>query len=74
MLIFGIYIDNLEMLINKCNLIKSSINNTYFYDLIYDLENNVYNLTENDLYVTQNVINIKKFLEHCVLKLNKISF
>jgi len=69
MLILGIYKDNLETLINKCKqIIEKDYNishKQYFYDLISDLEENYINLIEDDLYITENIINIKKFLLTC---------
>ena len=72
MLNFGIYKDNLEILINNCKKIRSSIlikhnisQHQYFYNLLSDLKEQYINLIEDDLYVTENIINIKKFLLKC---------
>jgi hypothetical protein len=69
MLILGIYKENLETLINKCKqIIEKDYNishKQYFYDLISDLEEQYINLIEDDLYITENIINIKKFLLTC---------
>jgi hypothetical protein len=71
MLHFGIYKDNLETLINKCNKINNCVIKEnilckqHFYNLIADLEQNSINLTEDDLYITENIINIKTFLLTC---------
>jgi hypothetical protein len=69
MLILGIYKDNLETLIDKCKqIIEKDYNishKQYFYDLISDLEENYINLIEDDLYITENIVNIKKFLLTC---------
>lgn len=73
MMIFGIYKENLEILINKCKKIyllkKGNVSHKqYFYDLISELEEqyiNFINLIEDDLYIIENITNIKKFLLTC---------
>lgn len=59
---FGVYKDDVEKLINYCYQLNKYIDNDYFKEILFDLDDKI-NTTMDEFYILEDIDKIRQFIK-----------